>query len=352
MTLVVTERAAGSVRRVAALAMVWNLSAPQPDVLRVSVLDDVSRQPLPNAEVIDLSGGQHRFTNDRGEAQVAWPADGELRLRVRELGYRFEERTIRRDARTGDTATFALRRIAYVLPSVVSTAPGGCISDADPVAKELSIAVLEQLRQGAERYQRFEAAYPFDVRLERRTAIIGPDGKGRLIGSSIEEGDSKKWGDEYAPGLVVDHSRAAFSIPILFITSLANPVFWENHCFMARGVESQGKRRVVRLEFSPVVTLRSADWQGVAFVDSATSLLRRIEFQLVLLESGDQPRRFEGYSTFAEPSPFIVVPDSTVAVWWRHDAAADGRWGPPDRLQSLHLESLKYRKAKPPRKSP
>ena len=332
--------------RAAAFAFMANLVGQQPGTLRVNVVADVSREPLPNAEVFDFATGQHRFTDERGEARLTWPRDGELRLRVRELGFRFEDRTLRRADSGGDTATFALKRVAYVLPSVVSTAKG-CVSETDSVSRELSIAALEELRQGAERYRRFEAAYPFDVKIERRSAPIGPAGTPTRVTSSMEEGDSKKWTDEYVPGEVVDHSRSQFSIPILFITSLANPVFWANHCFAARGVESLGSRRVVRLEFSPIPAVRGADWHGFAFLDSATSLLLRVDFQLAQLASGDQPRRFEAYTTFTEPSPFIVVPESTVAIWWRHDAGKDGRWGPPDVAQSLHLEKLTFTKAKP-----
>jgi hypothetical protein len=61
------------------------------------------------------------------------------------------------------------------------------------------------------------------------------------------------------------------------------------------------------------------------------------------------PRRLEGYTTFRSPSPFIVIPDSTVAMWWRRDPAdsIDG-WTGPDVAQVLQLLDVSYKKAKPP----
>lgn len=67
-------------------------------------------------------------------------------------------------------------------------------------------------------------------------------------------------------------------------------------------------------------------------LDSATSLLRRVEFRLDRLQPRDTPTRLEGYTTFTSPSPYVVLPDSTVAGWWR-TAPGDRKghvWGPSD----------------------
>ena len=47
------------------------------------------------------------------------------------------------------------------------------------------------------------------------------------------------------------------------------------------------------------------------------------------------------------PSPFVMMPDTTAAVWWLR-AADRGDWGKPDFAQQLHTEDLRYRKQKPP----
>jgi hypothetical protein len=320
-------------------------------VLLVRVEEAVSRRALVNAEVIDLASGQHRFTNERGEAQLEWPNTAALRLRVRQLGFQFVERTFTRapdDTAAVDSATVALDRVAYTLPEVVTTEAGRCSSDAEPAAKLLSVSVLEQLRASAERYEAFRRAYPFQVEQERRTLQLELDGKARKALSRRERAYSDRWGDPYRPGRLIERTPFGFSIPILFLSTLADPDFWDHHCFIARGIETFEGARVVRLEFSPASNLKSPDWEGAALVDSATSLLRRVEFRLTQLDERDQPRRLEGYTTFSSPSPLIVMPDSTAAIWWRRGPTEDGQWGWPDVVQVVHVEALKFRKGKPP----
>jgi hypothetical protein len=84
-------------------------------------------------------------------------------------------------------------------------------------------------------------------------------------------------------------------------------------------------------------------------LDSATSQLVRIEFRLVNLDQDKGLRRLEGYQTFKSPSPFVMIPDTVAAIWWTREAWIDPR-NPdrPDVAQSLRIDSLQYRKAKPP----
>jgi hypothetical protein len=106
---------------------------------------------------------------------------------------------------------------------------------------------------------------------------------------------------------------------------------------------------VLRLEFEPAMSVSSVDWMGSAFVDSATSVLQRVEFQLSGLQPNDVVRRLEGYTTFRSPSPFIVVPDSTVAMWWRRsETQYEAPWNGPDTVQLLELLAVTYDKGKPP----
>lgn len=92
----------------------------------------------------------------------------------------------------------------------------------------------------------------------------------------------------------------------------------------------------------------SSTGAGVALLDSATSELRRIEFRMTGLDFGSRPRRLEGYTTFTAPSPFIVVPDTSLAVWWRHEPNRRGEWGPADVGQMLYIRKLTWRRGKPP----
>jgi hypothetical protein len=62
---------------------------------------------------------------------------------------------------------------------------------------------------------------------------------------------------------------------------------------------------------------------------------------------GKEPRRLEGYISFMSPSPFVMMPDTTAAIWWLR-SVKDTTWGNPDFAQRLNLDELKYRKESPP----
>jgi hypothetical protein len=319
----------------------------QPSTVTVSVIDAGGHYALANADVTDLATGQHRFTNEYGQARLLWPADGQLRLRVREVGYQPVKRTIQRDATSSEATTFALSKVAYVISPVKATSH--CVTTDDSASLALSVSVLDQLKQGAEKYNEFRRQYPFTASVERRTARIPESGPVRRIIRENEQFASDTWEERYKPGDIVEYSRDGFKAPILFLSTLADSVFWENHCFIARGVETFRDLRAVRLEFSPIPALRGPDWTGSALLDSATSQLVRVEFRLVNLDPQNGLRRLEGYQTFRSPSPFVMIPDTVAALWWtRERSAGDSSPDRPDVAQSLRIDSLEYRRAKPP----
>lgn len=333
-----------------ATAYAKTAGAGQPSTLTVRVREEVTGRPLPNAQVADLVSGTQRFTDERGEARLVWPMDGRMRLRVRQIGFEFVERTLDRATLPppADTVSVALKRIPFVLPSVVTTATDRCDHEVDSLARMLSVPALEHLRLGAERYEAFRRAYPFRVRQERRTITLDSLGKPKAVRQAQESAWSENWGERYDPRRIVERTAFGFSVPVLFVSALADPRFWERHCFMVRGVETIGGRSALRLEFAPARGVRGPEWAGAAYTDSATSLLRRVEFQLTGLRHDDVPTRFEGYSTFSSPSPFIAVPESTVAIWWRRPPRPGDEWGSPDVVQLIRTLELRYRKEKPP----
>ena len=315
----------------------------QPSTLVVSVVDSLARYPLANADIIDLATGQHRFTDERGQAYLPWPANGQLRIRVREVGYEPRQRTLQRGEST--STTLEMTKVAYVLSTVRATSR--CSTTQDTASLDLSLAVLDQLRQGAEKYNEFRRLYPFELTVERRIAAVPPEGEEPKVFANTEKYRSDKFEARYKPGDVIEYSRGTFHVPILFLSTVADSVFWDNHCFVASGSQNYGGSPVVRLDFSPRADIIEPEYEGSAYLDSATSYLRRIDFHLTNLRDRRGPKRLEGYITFTSPSPYVVVPDTTVAIWWVRDVK-HGDWGKPDYLQRLHLEELKYRKDKPP----
>jgi hypothetical protein len=317
--------------------------------LLVRVVDAASHDPIPNAQVTDLDSAVQRLTNARGEARFDWSGRPAMRLRVRQLGYRVAERAVRAGDGSVDTTVVALERVPFVLPEQRAVAIDRCDLRTDSATQELSLYALSQLRLAAEHYDQFRRAYPFTVQAERRTVVFSRRAFVRPRETlTRERTSSSEWGDRYEPGNVLHRERLGFSVSLLFVLALADSGFWDRHCLVARAVEQRAGQPWLRLDFAPVRDLRTPDWSGSAWLDSATSVLRRVEFRLTGLADDDSPRRLEGYTTFSAPSPFITIPDSSVAYWWRSSPASELDWGKPDVVQLIRVTAVEYRGAQPP----
>jgi hypothetical protein len=319
-------------------------SLRQPQTLTVTVVDSLSRRPLPNADVGDLVSGQRRITDEQGRAYLNWSKAGTMQLRVRQVGY-----TPRRASfavgEVGGAVTLAMTRVAYVIHAVRAT--GRCATQPDTTALDVSVVALDQLQQAAQKYDEFRRAYPFEAFVERRTVAVPPNNAFKRAIVAKEKYRSEDWNAEYRPGDIVKWQSGQFKVPLLLLPNLGDSVFWEHHCFAARGFHWYQGARVVRLEFSPTADVDGPDYEGTATLDSSTSMLLRVDFHLANARRGDGPTRLEGYTTFISPSPFVMVPDSTLAMWWRRNPEKND-WGNPDYAQSLHVDSLKYLRQTPP----
>ena len=168
--------------------------------------------------------------------------------------------------------------------------------------------------------------------MERRTTATA--GGSRACRRQLERDTtaSNEWGDRYTPGKVVNGIGSdEYFVPLLFVSALADSAFWDRHCFVARGVESRDGRRLIRLDFSPALDVRDPDWEGSAWLDSARSVLARVDFRLTNLRNAAGPQQFQGYTVFSTPTPYIAMPDSTVACV-DAERAVRGRTGSSDGL--------------------
>jgi hypothetical protein len=238
--------------------------------------------------------------------------------------------------------------VAFLLPELRAEVRHRCETLTDSSSRQLALLALGQLRLAAENYEQFRRTYPFEMLGERRTVFVGTDGRPRQVRVTHERESSDHWGDPYRPGDVLHRERRGFSASLLFLSVLADTAFWDGHCFNVRGMETRASQRLLRLEFAPNADLRTPDWEGIAWLDSATSVLQRLEFSLAGLTDDDEPRRLEGYITFRAPSPYITIPDSIVAYWWRRAPDQRADWGNPDVVQLLRVVQIAYRDAKPP----
>lgn len=321
------------------------------DTLVVRVVDEDTQRPIANADVLDQGSGVHRLTDARGEARFIVGMSGTVRIRVRQLGFRPVERVVEWTAGgVRQPVVIALQR-ARILSSVNAQESNACRGTADSLPNPLSLQALEQLRFGAEQYQRFWDAYPFSVSLERRTAF-NHDSVPADVVVRHEQLRQREWGDPYRPGQVLTGEGYATRAIPLTIGALADPVFWEHHCFVVRNVATVDGRRVLPLEFMPALSLESADYGGTAWVDSTTSELRRVDFQLRGLQWPATVRRMEGYMTFTHPSPFIARPDSIVSFWWLKEPDPEQGWGTPTSMEVLRVAGIQYLKGEPPNSLP
>jgi hypothetical protein len=316
----------------------------QPRSLMVTVIDSLSRQLLPNADVAALTARETRITDDLGRAYLTWPSSGKIQLRVRQIGYQPREIAVER-ASSGNSITIALSKVAYVLADVRATSR--CSTQVDTTRLGFSATALGQLKQAAEKYNEFRRSFPFEASVERRTAAVPPSGDIKRIVVSQEKVGSEKFDARYRPGNVIEYRFGEFTVPILMISTLADSVFWDHHCFVARGFESYQGNRVIRLEFVPTADVDGPDYKGAALLDSATSMLLRVEFHLANPPRRSIPTKLDGYTTFVSPSPFVVLPDTTGAMWWLRKPGKDD-WGKPDYMQLLFMTEVSYRKGKPP----
>jgi len=324
---------------------------PQELLVTIRVLAAGDASPLANAELIDRTTGSRAFTRESGEARVRVLVDQSVELRVRQLGFAFVDLTLRHAElrqRADTVVVVRLDRIPFALPTHTTSAARGCPA-VDPQVAPLALWALALLREGAERYESFRKAYPFRVEIERRTLDRSRPFPPPAVRATRERAESGSWGERYQPGRVVEVHSLGYSVPILFIATLGDPVFWDHHCVSTAALEGEDGARRVRLQFEPVPHVRASDWEGAALIDSASNMLTRIEFKLRVNQS-DGPRRFEGYTTFKSPSPLIVIPDTTLAMWWRSAPEQGAEWGLPHVAQQVHSARIEFRRAKPPQR--
>lgn len=118
-------------------ALLYN-AGRQPSTVTVTVLDAGARYPLANADVIDLATNQHHFTDEHGQVRLPWPSDGQLRLRVRQVGYQPVARTLSRATASDEATTFAMSKVAYVMSPVKATSH--CATTEDSASLALSVS--------------------------------------------------------------------------------------------------------------------------------------------------------------------------------------------------------------------
>ncbi len=317
----------------------------QPVSVVVSLRDAATGSSLPNAELLDTTSLRVLGRSDRN-GLVRLPLDrSPACYRVRQIGY-LPAGLPSGEPAPNDTLVVMMNRAAFALEELTVLSGSGC-PGSTPGSGGTAAWLLDQVQLAASTYEGFLATWPFEVRLERKTSSRRPTGIYALR-EERERVESKRWREEYRPGRVVRSDRRGFSVPIFFVTLLGDQGFLENHCFRYDSLGTVDGAPFRILSFTPVPSLDKADWAGRILLDPESGILRQIRFELVNLEGFNGLARFEGSTTFREVSPFVVIPDSTLAWWWRTEVRARERNSLPDVVQQLKVTELKFRDDKRP----
>ncbi len=318
----------------------------QPVSVIIAIRDAATGTSLPNAELLDTTSLRVQGRSDR---------NGLIRLRldlsptcyrVRQIGYLPAGFPSGTAPAPNDTLVVSLSRAAFALEELTVLSGSGC-PGSSPGSGGTAAWLLDQVQLAASTYEGFVDTWPFEVRLERRTSSRRPTGTYALR-EERERVEGKRWREEYRPGNVVKSDRLGFSVPIFFVTLLGNQTFLENHCFRYDSLGTVDGSPFRILSFTPVPSLDKVDWAGRILLDPESGILRQIRFELVNLAGFRSLARFEGSTTFREVSPFVVIPDSTLAWWWRTEERARERNSLPDVVQLLKVTELRFRDDKRP----
>ncbi len=314
------------------------LSQPIPVI--IAIRDAATGSSLPNAELLDTTSLRVQGRSDR---------NGLIRLRldrtpgcyrVRQIGYLPAGLPAGTVPAPNDTLVIGLERAAFALEDLTVLSGSGC-PGSSPGSGGTAAWLLDQVQLAASTYEGFAEVWPFEVRLERKTSIRRGTG-GYALREARERVEGKRWREEYRPGNVVKSDRLGFSVPIFFVTLLGNRTFLENHCFRYDSLGTVDGSPFRILSFTPVPSIEKVDWAGRILLDPESGILRQIKFELVNLAGFRSLARFEGTTTFREVSPFVVIPDSTLAWWWRTADRARERNSLPDVVQLLKVTELKF----------
>lgn len=320
---------------------------PAPVPVLVVVRDAGTGSTLPNVELVDTTTRQvHGRSDDQGRIRTTL-ARAPGCYRVRQIGYQPSPLHSPGQLAPGDTVTVLLERAAFALEELTVLSGSGC-PGSSPGSGGTAAWLLDQVQLAASTYEGFVDDWPFEVRLERKTSSRRRSGTYALV-EERERVQGNRWREEYRPGNVVRNDRQGFSVPIFFVTLLGNETFLQNHCFRYDSLGTVDGVPFQILSFTPVPSLEKVDWAGRILLDPESGILRQIRFELVNLAEFKALARFEGTTTFREVSPFVVIPDSTLAWWWRTEERARERNSLPDVVQQLKVTELKFRDdARPP----
>ncbi len=251
------------------------------------VRDSASDQPVGFALVILVEPDLRAFASEGGRFTLR-VSEGSYTLRVQQIGYAALSLPIR--VETGGPAELGapgilvrIPRRPFRLPEIVVEGDACSGSGEDPEECE---GLLDLALQNAERLQTLQRSYPFTSAFQREIALLDEDR--RRTGGWVDTArfDSRQ-GDDYRRGRVITRAgrgnRTRESARYFAMTDLVNPEFRRTHRVWYGGRDSVSGIPGFRINFAPLPEVKTPDWSGSLFLDSATAILLRSEARLVNL---------------------------------------------------------------------
>lgn len=337
----------------ASLAAQEPARAPAVHNVTVRVITALEGAPLGYSVVAMPTLDVERFTSSAGVVVMPVPAPGQVRLRVKRLGFTPKDTTITVTDAPVQSVTVALARVSFRLDAVrvVGWPPckrPGLHEDTDAQVR----GVVDQLRQNAERYRLLTRSYPFVYTVRREFGHMGSDGSVVLESADgIVVAGTPDW--TYRPGTLVGRdparaggARGPWVMRIPSIGDLADDSFIESHCFHVAGVEEKEGRRLLRLDIIAAERLKSADVTVVAWLDPQDFQLRHATFTLT-----KPPAQVPGLLalssrvSYVELIPFVPVLQLTIA----ESTVREGRSRPVTRIliERQRIERVLFQGARP-----
>ena len=317
--LLAASRSRAIVLAIAGGTVVPAIAAGQSPVIRGVVLDSMGAQ-LGYSVVSIVPNDRRILADDAGRFVFAGIDPGTYHLRARHLGYLPLDTVVIVRPDGSPQLELRLTHVTVRLAERRVVAPGPCRRPGPPDPDtDLSLAIaFGELRENADRAIALGAQYPFVFQMERRVVQEMQNGDTRPIGiDTVVVDGSPRW--RYRRGEVItmvgDHGQPARQLNIPGLAQLADSGFHNAHCFSYGGVEKIGRRRYIRVDFSPDQLIDTPDIEGSVYLDPDSYQIGRLVMSVTHPEKLDAGIiRLKVTSSFREIVPSIAILDSAEGV--------------------------------------
>lgn len=254
-----------------------------------------SAQPLAFADVSVEGTSVKALSSWAGAFSISGVPAGDIRLRIRRVGFTPAFVNVKIRANTADTVRVELAPLALELDRV--TVRDNVCPNTRGRADTAVVAVLQQLQIGAERADLLANQLPFTSAMQRVignlhafTDLANESWTSAVTVDTLEVGWPKDW--QYEPGKLVqtDLKKVAGSVgqmKVPDLTDFASPAFVGSHCYRYAGVRNVDGVKLAEIDIEPAPEVRTADVHGALYLEPATYRLARSTLYLDMTAPND-----------------------------------------------------------------